>query len=132
MKLQKFEQGKWPFTIRETQELLKIERYKATFNPAQIARTIVKQLVSAVEIPEKLELFYKKFQEENPTKGMKEIITILDLCYEDSPSPSDTIFDTLDECCDTDDKRSWMCSSTYKSSDTSCQFRDGLRWMHLI
>ena len=73
---------------------------KETQTAVQIARTIVKQLISGVGIPEELESLYKKSTEENTTPGMKEIIPVLELCSRRFSSRY-AVFDALDECSDT-------------------------------
>jgi hypothetical protein len=65
----------------------------------QIIRTIIKQLVSGLEIPEELQSFYKKFTRETTNPGMQNLMSILGSCSRRFSSTY-AIFDALDECDD--------------------------------
>jgi hypothetical protein len=65
----------------------------------QITRTIIKQLVSGLEIPEELESLYTKFTRETTNPGMEELISVLRSCSQRFSSTY-AVFDALDECGD--------------------------------
>lgn len=73
---------------------------KETQTAIQIVKTIIKQLVSGIEIPEELDSLYKTSFQENTIPGMKELIPLLQSCSNRFSSKY-AIFDALDECCDT-------------------------------
>jgi hypothetical protein len=65
----------------------------------QITKTIIKQLVSGLEIPEELESFYKNFTEKTTNPRMEELISVLGPCSRRFSSIY-AVFDALDECDD--------------------------------
>ena len=65
----------------------------------QITRTIIKQLVSGLDIPEELESLYKKFTKKTTDPGMEELISVLGSCSRRFSSTY-AVFDALDECGD--------------------------------
>jgi len=73
---------------------------KDTQTGVQIARTILKQLISGVEIPEELESLYQKSTQETTNPGMKELMSLLQSCSRRFSSRY-AVFDALDECSDT-------------------------------
>jgi hypothetical protein len=70
-----------------------------TQSAVQITRTIVKQLISGLEIPEELRSIYEQSLRKDLHLGMKELIPILELCSRRFSSRF-AIFDALDECSD--------------------------------
>jgi len=73
---------------------------KDTQTAIQIARTLLKQLISGVEIPEGVKSLYKKSVEANKDPVMEELISLLQSCSRIF-SYRYAVFDALDECCDT-------------------------------
>ena len=73
---------------------------KETQTAVQIARTILKQLISDVEIPDELLSLYKKSTEKNTEPGMGELIPLVQSCSRRFSSRY-AVFDALDECSDT-------------------------------
>ena len=65
----------------------------------QIARTILKQLISGVDIPEELESLYKKCIEESKNPDIEELVPILQSCSRKFSSRY-AVYDALDECSD--------------------------------
>ena len=70
---------------------------KETQTAIQIAKVIIKQLISGVDIPENLESLYNKCTQESTTVTIREFLPVLESCSQ-SFSSRYAVFDALDEC----------------------------------